>query len=205
MNKTYGYARVSSNDQNLARQLDAFQKLGIAKNNIFCDKQSGKNFERKNYQKLIKKLKKDDVLIIKSIDRLGRDYNGIIKEWNLITNIKKCKIFVIDMPLLDTRTNSTTLVGKFISDLVLQILSFVAQNERENIKQRQQEGIISAKNRGVKFGRPEKNYIYQYKQIFTDYETKKISLKSALTLTNLKENSFYYHLRKFRKCFDILN
>ena len=199
MNKIYGYARVSSKDQNLQRQLDTFFELGIEKENIFCDKQSGKNFDRKNYQKLLKKLKKDDVLIIKSIDRLGRNYDGIINEWNRLNNIIQCKIFVVDMPLLDTRVNSSTLVGKFISDIVLQILSFVAQNERENIRQRQKEGIVSAKKRGVKFGRPETNYINTYEKIFTDYNNKIITLSTALNLTEMKKDSFYYYLRKFRK------
>lgn len=150
----YGYVRVSSITQNINRQIDELIKLGLSTKQIFIDKQSGKDFERKNYQKLKRKLKKDDLLIVKSIDRLGRNYNMIIDELYAITKVIQADIFVIDMPLLDTRTDKTQLMGKFISDIVLQILSFVAQTEREFIKQRQAEGIKLAKEKGVKFGRP---------------------------------------------------
>ncbi len=136
---TYAYARVSARDQNLTRQIEAFEKLGIPKDRIFCDKKSGKNFERRNYLRLIKRLKSGDLLVIKSIDRLGRNYEMIIEEWSRITNKIKANILVLDMPLLDTREKADTLVGKFISDIVLQVLSFVAENERENIRTRQAE------------------------------------------------------------------
>lgn len=155
---TYAYARVSARDQNLTRQIEAFEKLGIPKDCIFCDKKSGKNFERKSYMRLIKRLKSGDLLVIKSIDRLGRNYDMIIEEWNRITNKIKANILVLDMPLLDTREKADTLVGKFISDIVLQVLSFVAENERENIRTRQAEGIAAAKRKGVRFGRPPMEY-----------------------------------------------
>lgn len=149
----YGYIRVSTKDQNEDRQVDALKKYEIPQSNIFMDKQSGKDFERPAYQKMIRKLKKGDVVIVKSIDRLGRNYDEIIEQWRIITKQIDADIVVIDMPLLDTRAGKD-LTGKFVADLVLQILSYVAQTERESIRQRQAEGIASAKARGVKFGRP---------------------------------------------------
>lgn len=143
----YGYARVSSRDQNLTRQLEAFAQFGIDNKHIFCDRKSGKDFERSSYLKLLKKLKSGDLLVIKSIDRLGRNYNMIMDEWGRITKIIQADVLVLDMPLLDTREKSDTLVGKFIADIVLQILSFVAENERENIRARQAEGIAAAKKK----------------------------------------------------------
>ena len=151
---TYAYARVSARDQNLDRQLNAFRDFGVPAKNIFCDKKSGRDFERSQYLRLTKKLKKGDLLVVKSIDRLGRNYRMILDEWNAIVNRIGADILVLDMPLLDTRSGSDTLVGKFISDIVLQVLSFVAENERENIRARQAEGIASARKRGVRFGRP---------------------------------------------------
>ena len=142
----YGYARVSSREQNLTRQLDSFSAFGIEKKRIYSDKKSGKDFERTNYLRLLKKLKAGDLLVIKSIDRLGRNYNTIIEEWSRITKQIGADILVLDMPLLDTRDKENSLVGKFISDIVLQILSFVAENERENIRARQREGIAAANN-----------------------------------------------------------
>lgn len=150
---TYAYACVSAQDQNIDRQLDAFSIYGIETAYIYSDKKSGKDFERDNYKILLMRLKKDDLLIIKSIDRLGRNYDSIIHEWNHITNEIGADILVLDMPLLDTQSKANTLVGKLISDIVLQVLSFVAENKRANIKQRQKESILSAKNRGVNFGR----------------------------------------------------
>ena len=150
----YAYVRVSTASQNIDRQMEEMFRQDIEFKNIFIDYQSGKDFERRNYQKLIKRLKKDDLLVIKSIDRLGRDYNMILDEWKKITKIIEADIMVIDMPLLDTRVEGKNLVGKFISDIVLQVLSFVAQNECENIKQRQAEGIRIAKAKGVHMGRP---------------------------------------------------
>lgn len=149
----YGYARVSSKDQNEDRQMVALGKTGLQKQNIFIDKQSGKDFKRNQYQKLLRKLRPDDLLYVKSIDRLGRNYEEIQEQWRILTKIKKIDIVVIDMPLLDTRRGKD-LMGTFLSDIVLQVLSFVAENERMNIRQRQAEGIAAAKARGVKFGRP---------------------------------------------------
>lgn len=193
---TFAYGRVSAQDQNVARQMDAFFSYGINENFIYVDKRSGKDFERENYKKLLKKIKKDDLLVIKSIDRLGRDYDSIIQEWNRITNIIGADILVLDMPLLDTRTKANTLVGKFISDIVLQVLSFVAENERANIKQRQKEGISSAKKRGVRFGRPPKKYTSTFISVIQDYYNKKISLSDALSQAKLKRCNFYYHAHR---------
>ena len=145
----YGYVRVSTTTQNVDRQLDEMFKQGLDEKQIYIDKQSGKDFERPNYQKMKKRLKENDLLIIKSIDRLGRNYEMIIEEWSSITKDIKADIVVLDFPLLDTRTDNKNLVGKFISDIVLQVLSFVAQNERENIRQRQAEGIKIAKEKGI--------------------------------------------------------
>ena len=150
----YAYARVSAKDQNLQRQIAAFSEFGIEKSRIFYEKKSGKDFERKEYKRLLKKLTSGDLLVIKSIDRLGRNYSQIIEEWNRITNIIGADILVLDMPLLDTRTKADTLVGKFISDIVLQVLSFVAENEREGIKARQAEGDKDCASKGRSFRPP---------------------------------------------------
>lgn len=195
---TYAYARVSALDQNLIRQTDAFAEFGINKKNIFCDKQSGKDFERENYQRLLAKIKNGDLLVIKSIDRLGRNYDQIISEWNKITNIIGADILVMDMPLLDTRTKAETLVGKFISDIVLQVLSFVAENERENIKARQTEGIIAAKERGIQFGRPKAQYSKEFLEVVQAYLDKQIPLKVALKMLSIKQDNFYYHVKKIK-------
>lgn len=195
---TYAYARVSALDQNLIRQTVAFAEFGINKKNIFCDKQSGKDFERENYQRLLAKLNNGDLLVIKSIDRLGRNYDQIISEWNKITNIIGADILVMDMPLLDTRTKAETLVGKFISDIVLQVLSFVAENERENIKARQTEGIIAAKERGIQFGRPKAQYSKEFLEVVQAYLDKQISLKVALKMLSIKQDNFYYHVKKIK-------
>ena len=196
---TYAYARVSAHDQNLSRQLDAFSAFGIPKRNIFCDKKSGKDFDRKNYLRLIRKLKHGDLLVIKSIDRLGRNYKMIIEEWSRITNKIQADILVLDMPLLDTRSKSDTLVGKFISDIVLQVLSFVAENERENIRARQAEGIAAAKKKGVRFGRPPKIYSQNFFDILFSYKNNSISLQEALSLTGMSQSNFYYHIRKCKR------
>lgn len=195
----YAYARVSAKDQNLERQLTAFKQFGIEKNRIFSEKKSGKNFERKEYQGLLKRLKTGDLLVIKSIDRLGRNYNQIIEEWNRITNKIGADILVLDMPLLDTRTKADTLVGKFISDIVLQVLSFVAENERENIKTRQTEGIRAAREKGIRFGRPSFIYSAEFMSVANDYINKHINLKTALQVLNIKQNNFYYHIHKIKK------
>lgn len=196
---TYAYARVSARDQNLERQLASFYDFGIEKSRIFAEKKSGKDFERKAYRRLLKRLNSGDLLVIKSIDRLGRNYRQIIEEWNRITNVIGADILVLDMPLLDTRTKADTLVGKFISDIVLQVLSFVAENERENIKARQAEGIKIAKEKGVRFGRPSFVYTDEFLSVANDYLCKRIKLKTALQLLNIKQSNFYYHIRKIKK------
>lgn len=193
----YGYARVSSKDQNLDRQLVELKNYGIEAKNIFQDKESGKDFSRVNYQRLRKKLKIGDLLVVKSIDRLGRNYNMIIEEWAYITKKIQCDILVLDMNLLDTRTTQNNLIGKFVSDIVLQILSFVAENERANIKKRQAEGIKLAKEKGIKFGRPRLIITDNIIQVFEDYSRGKICLNEALKKTKLSYGSFYNYYNKF--------
>ena len=195
---TYAYARVSARDQNLDRQIATFTELGIDESRIFSDKKSGKDFERKEYKRLLKKLKCGDLLVIKSIDRLGRNYDQIITEWAHITNTVGADILVLDMPLLDTRTKADTLVGKFISDIVLQVLSFVAENERENIKARQADGIRIAKLNGVKFGRPKRQYSEEFITVATDYINKRISSENAMNILGLRKDNFYYHIRRIK-------
>lgn len=195
----YAYVRVSTASQNIDRQMEEMYRQDIEVKNIFIDYQSGKDFERKNYQKLIKKLKKDDLLVIKSIDRLGRDYNMILDEWKKITKIIEADIMVIDMPLLDTRVEGKNLVGKFISDIVLQVLSFVAQNERENIKQRQAEGIRIAKAKGVHMGRP--NYVLpnNYEHVINKYIKREINNKEAQQLLNMSRGTFFKYLKIYKE------
>lgn len=195
----YGYARVSAIDQNLGRQIEEFLKFGIEKKNIFSDKKSGKNFDRKEYTRLIKRLKAGDLVVIKSIDRLGRNYDAIIEQWKLITRQIGANILVLDMPLLDTRDKDDNLIGKFISDIVLQLLSFVAENERLNIRARQAEGIALAKQRGICFGRPKKKYTAMFVEVTEMYNEKKIVLADALDLLDVKRSTFYYHLNKLNK------
>lgn len=192
----YGYVRVSTAQQHIDRQIDALLELGLDKSCIYIDYESGKDFNRKNYKKLIRKLKKDDLVIIKSIDRLGRDYNMIIEEWRLITKEKEADIMVIDMPLLDTRIEGKNLVGKFISDIVLQVLSFVAQNERETMKVRQAEGIKTAKARGVKFGRPRITLPDNFKIIAKQYLNKEITNKKACEILSMTRGSFFRYMKE---------
>ena len=193
----YGYARVSTIAQNLDRQLDEFTKLGIDESHIYTDKESGKDFDRKNYKKLVRKLKPGDVLFIKAIDRLGRNYNMVLDEWRTLTKEKGIDIVVIDMPLLDTRIEGKNLVGKFIADVVLQVLSFVAENERETMRQRQAEGIKMAKQRGVKFGRPAKEIPDNFVEIVNLYKEQKITAMTAIKLSGLTRGTFY---RKLKNC-----
>lgn len=195
----YAYVRVSTASQNIDRQMEEMYRQDIEFKNIFIDYQSGKDFERRNYQKLLKKLKKDDLLVIKSIDRLGRDYNMILDEWKKITKIIEADIMVIDMPLLDTRVEGKNLVGKFISDIVLQVLSFVAQNERENIKQRQAEGIRIAKAKGVHMGRP--NYVLpnNYEHVIKKYIKREINNKEAQQLLNMSRGTFFKYLKIYKE------
>ncbi|MBE6550569.1 MAG: recombinase family protein [Ruminococcaceae bacterium] len=197
MESIYGYIRVSSTDQNEDRQTDAMNKEGIPPKNIFLDKQSGKDFNRPQYKKLIKRLKPGDLVFVLSIDRLGRNYKDIQEQWRILTKQIGVDICVIDMPLLDTR-NGKDLMGTFIADLVLQILSFVAQSERENIKKRQAEGIAAAKARGVVFGRPAIDLPKNFGDIVRSWERKEISFDEALKLTSLSESTFYRRLREYR-------
>ena len=190
----YGYVRVSTVTQNIDRQMDEMYKLGLSDDEIFIDKQSGKDFNREKYQELRNILKKNDLLIIKSIDRLGRDYNMIIEEWHYITKIVEADILVIDMPLLDTRNDATNLIGKFISDIVLQILSFVAETERENIKQRQAEGIRLAKERGVHMGRPRYVLPDNFNEVANRYLNKIISSNEAASTLNMARSTFLKYL-----------
>ncbi|MCD7754495.1 MAG: recombinase family protein [Clostridiales bacterium] len=194
----YGYVRVSSKDQNEDRQLIALREEDVPERNIYMDKQSGKDFNRPQYKKLVRKLKKDDLLYIKSIDRLGRNYEEIQNQWRILTKDKGVDIVVLDMPLLDTRRGKD-LVGTFLSDIVLQVLSFVAENERTNIKQRQAEGIAAAKARGVKFGRPPKPLPENFYEVHRAWRDKKIPLKQAAALCGLPEGTFYSKARKLEK------
>lgn len=189
-NKVFGYARVSSKEQNEERQINAFKEMNINERDIYIDKQSGKDFERKQYSILKNILRENDLLVIKSIDRLGRNYEMIMNEWKDITKNIKADIFVIDMPLLDTRNNKD-LLGTFISDLVLQILSYVAEQERTFIKARQKEGIESAKSKGIKFGRPKIEKPNNFEEVINMWKDKKIKSKEAMELLNLKANTFY--------------
>ncbi len=189
-NKIFGYARVSSKEQNEERQINAFKDFNIDERDIYVDKQSGKDFNRENYLILKHILRENDLLVIKSIDRLGRNYNMIIEEWKDITKNIKADIVVIDMPLLDTRNNKD-LLGTFISDLVLQILSYVAEQERSFIKLRQKEGIENALKKGVKFGRPKMEKPSNYDEVMSKWKDKKIKSKEAMELLGLKNNTFY--------------
>lgn len=195
--ETYGYVRVSSTDQNEDRQMLALKKQNIADKNIYIDKLSGKDFNRPAYQKLIKKLKSGDLLYILSIDRLGRNYEEIQNQWRVLTKEIGADICVIDMPLLDTRQGKD-LMGTFIADLVLQILSFVAQSERENIRKRQLQGIAAAKAKGVRFGRPEKEIPSEFISLIRKWEQKKITLAEILNRCQISESTFYRRLRKVR-------
>ena len=188
---TYGYARVSSREQNENRQLIALKEVGLTGNVIFLDKQSGKDFK-----KLLRKLKKGDSLYVKSIDRLGRNYEEIQQQWRLLTKEKGVDIVVLDMPLLDTRRGKD-LMGTFLSDIVLQILSFVAENERTNIRQRQAEGIAAAKAKGVKFGRPPKPLPHNFHEVHREWRAKKMTLKQAAESCNMPVGTFYDKARKF--------
>lgn len=198
MSKEYGYVRVSSIDQNERRQIDYMKLAGVSDNNIFVDKQSGCDFERPNYKKMVRKLRKQDVLYVLSIDRLGRNYIEIQEQWRLLTKDKGVDIVVIDMPLLDTRRGKD-LMGTFIADIVLQILSFVAQSERERIRERQRQGIEAAKKRGVRFGRPEKSLPDSFKMIANQWNNKEISMAEILQMYEISESTFYRKLKKIRE------
>ena len=185
----YGYARVSTKEQNEQRQIVALEAFGLSRKQIFIDKQSGKNFERTNYQRLIRRLKEGDTLVVKSIDRLGRNYNEILEQWRIITKEKGTAIVVLDMPLLDTR-KSRDLTGTLIADIVLQLLSYVAQTEREFIRQRQAEGIAVAKARGVRFGRPPKEKPESFPVVQLAWQKKEISAREAARRLGVSHKTF---------------
>lgn len=194
----YGYIRVSSRDQNEDRQRIALELQGVDEANTYLDKQSGKDFQRPNYKKMVRKMHTGDVLYVKSIDRLGRNYEEILEQWRILTKEKRVDIVVLDMPLLDTRKDKN-LMGTFISDLVLQILSFVAENERINIKQRQAEGISAAKNRGVHFGRPTKPLPENFNEVYQMWKSKEITGLCAAEMCNMPMSSFCYRAKKYER------
>ena len=196
--RTYGYIRVSSTDQCEDRQCIALREAGVADTHVYIDKQSGKDFNRPAYRRLIRKLKKDDLLYIKSIDRLGRNYEEILHQWRILTEDKGIDIVVLDMPLLDTRRGKD-LMGTFLSDIVLQVLSFVAENERASIKQRQAEGIAAAKARGVKFGRPQRALPDNFDEVRRDWQDKKITLRQAAEICQMPSSTFYDRATKLEQ------
>ena len=196
--KIYGYIRVSSTDQNEDRQRLAMRARKIPPDNIFTDKQSGKDFQRPQYRRMVKKLRPGDLLYILSIDRLGRNYREIQEQWRVLTKERGVDVCVIDMPLLDTST-AKDLMGTFIADLVLQILSFVAENERANIKQRQEQGIAAAKARGVRFGRPEKPVPGDFPEIVRKWERQELDIGGVLKLCGMSDATFYRRLKEFRE------
>lgn len=194
----YGYVRISAKDQNEDRQIIAMREVGVSEKNIYMDKQSGKDFKRKQYKRLVRRMKKDDLLYIKSIDRLGRNYEEIIKQWRYLTKEKRIDIIVLDMPLLDTRRGKD-LMGTFLSDIVLQVLSFVAENERSNIRQRQAEGIAAAKARGVKFGRPPKPLPENFHTVYQRWKNGKITGTRAAEECNMPITTFRYKADIYEK------
>lgn len=191
MNQLYGYIRVSSKEQNEDRQVIAMEELNIPQKNVFIDKQSGKDFDRPQYKKMLRKMKKGDVLYIKSIDRLGRNYTEILEQWAMITKEKQVDIVVIDMPLLDTRDRGRDLTGMFVADLVLQILSYVAETEREFIRKRQAEGIAAAKAKGVKFGPKKKAMPEDFEEVKEMWEKGEITAREAGEILNISYTTFW--------------
>lgn len=195
---TYGYIRVSSREQNEDRQRIALQEVGVAEKYLYLDKQSGKDFERPQYKNLLHRLKKGDLLYVKSIDRLGRNYAEILEQWRLLTKEKGVDIVVLDMPLLDTRRGKD-LMGTFLADIVLQVLSFVAENERDIIRQRQAEGIAAAKARGVRFGRPPLPLPDNFQQVHQAWRGKELTLRQAAELCEMPKDTFYAKAIRFEK------
>jgi len=193
----YGYIRVSSTDQNEDRQILAMQKLNIPPKNLFMDKQSGKDFSRPNYMKLIKKLKSGDLLYINEIKRFGRNYEEIQNQWRILTKEKGVDIVVLDMPILDTRQYKD-LLGTFIADLVLAVLSFAAENERQDIKKIQADGIAAAKARGVRFGRPPKEPPGNFGELVRKWERRQIKTAEVIKLCNISRSTFYVKLKEYR-------
>ena len=194
----FGYIRVSSKDQNEARQIASLEEYHIPPNRLFIDKQSGKDFNRPAYRRLMRRLKPGDLLLVKSIDRLGRNYDEILEQWRVLTKEKKVNVLVLDMPLLDTRTRGNDLTGMFIADLVLQILSYVAQTERENIRQRQAEGIAEAKRRGVRFGRAEKPIPEGFAEIVKKWRKKEITCEEALEELDISRSYFFKKVKQLQ-------
>ena len=198
MGNIYGYIRVSSTDQNEDRQLIALREMAVPEANLFVDKQSGKDFQRPQYKRLLRKLKKDDLLYVKSIDRLGRNYGEILEQWRILTKEKGIDIVVLDMPLLDTRRGKD-LLGTFLSDIVLQVLSFVAENERTNIRQRQAEGIAAAKARGVRFGRPPRPLPENYRSAYQRWKAGAITGTAAAKECGMPLSTFRYRAEIYEK------
>ena len=194
----YGYARVSTKEQNEQRQIIALEEFGLNLRQIFIDKQSGKDFERANYQRLTRRLKEGDTLVVKSIDRLGRNYNEILEQWRIITKEKRAAIVVLDMPLLDTRRGKD-LMGTFLSDIVLQVLSFVAENERTNIRQRQAEGIAAAKSKGVRFGRPPSPLPENFHSVYQKWRSGKMTGTDAAKACGMPLSTFRYRAKIYEK------
>lgn len=198
--RVHGYIRVSSKDQNEGRQIAALKEFGIAERDIYIDKQSGKNFERPEYQRLLNSIRNGDLVVVLSIDRLGRNYTEVQEQWRYIVNELGADIKVLDMPLLDTRVNGDNIDTRFVSDLVLQILSYVAQKERENIKERQAQGIAYAKARGKHIGRPKAEYPVNWRQVYNLWHNQKaITSKEAMERTGLKRNTFYKLAAKYEQ------
>lgn len=198
--RVHGYIRVSSKDQNEGRQIAALKEFGIAERDIYIDKQSGKNFERPEYQRLLNSIRNGDLVVVLSIDRLGRNYTEVQEQWRYIVNELGADIKVLDMPLLDTRVNGDNIDTRFVSDLVLQILSYVAQKERENIKERQAQGIAYAKARGKHIGRPKAEYPVNWRQVYNLWHNQKaITAKEVMERTGLKRNTFYKLAAKYEQ------
>lgn len=196
--KIYGYARISTREQNEDRQILALKEMGVPEKNIFLDKMSGKNFERPQYKKMLRKLNSNSVLYIKSIDRLGRSYKDLSEQWRIITKEKGADVVVIDMPLLDTRRDKN-LLGTFISDLILALLSFISEQEYGTIHQRQAEGIAAAKARGFKFGRPPKQLPANFHEVYQQWKSNKVSVGEAAKMCGMPKSTFYYKANLYQK------
>ncbi|MBO4908168.1 MAG: recombinase family protein [Lachnospiraceae bacterium] len=198
MGNVYGYVRVSSKDQNEDRQVITMREMQVPEENIYIDKQSGKDFNRPQYKKLLRRVNPDDLIYIKSIDRLGRNYTEILDQWKVITKDKQVDLYVMDMPILDTRREKN-LLGTFISDLVLALLSYVAENERNNIRQRQAEGIAAAKARGVHFGRRPNPLPENFYEVYQQWKMKKISVSEAARECGMPQTTFFERARAYEK------
>lgn len=202
MRNMYGYARVSTREQKEDRQLIALMEMQVPKKNIYMDRQSGKDFERPMYQCMVEQLQEEDLLYVKSIDRLGRNYEEILEQWRMLTREKKVDIVVLDMPLLDTRRGKD-LMGTFLSDIVLQVLSFVAENERSNIRQRQREGIEAARRKGVQFGRPKKALPDNFELVFSQWTAGELSCRKAAKLCGMPVTTFCRRSKEWERCDEI--